>query len=174
MATQVIRYSIAVAAFVFTVTFGWFVVQNYELDKVRLTGFYWVAQFNVEQKGSEARQITYVDLTGRQVTRSAGEIYADAEMRDLYMRYNANAKQFAFLALLPTCIAFALVLGVFALVGRSLKNEEHVRGARLVSQRDLKAWSRRKWREYERKFGKGSKSGPRYTLASIEFGRVAV
>lgn len=169
MATQVVRYSIAVAAFVFSVTFGWFVVQNYELDKVRLTGFYWVAQFNVQQKGNEDRQITYVDLSGQHVTRSAGEIFADADLRDIYQRYNANAARFAKIALIPTGIAFGMVFFVFALVGRSLKNEEHLRGARLVSQRDLKAWSRQKWRAYHRKFGKESKRGPRYTLAGIEF-----
>ncbi|QEP30418.1 type IV secretion system DNA-binding domain-containing protein [Pukyongiella litopenaei] len=169
MATQVVKYSLSVAAAVFTAVYVWLVWQNYEIDKVRLTATWWIADFNVERRGTEDRELTYIDLDGRRVTRSAGEIYADPVLRGIYEVYEANARRFVWLALLPTAVAFALVFAVFIVVGRSLKEEEHVRGARLVSARHLKSWSYRKWRAYEKKFGQGVKQGPRYTLAGIEF-----
>ncbi|WP_217492060.1 hypothetical protein [Leisingera sp. JC1] len=45
MATQVFKYSTSVAAAAFTITFLVLVAQNYEMDKVRLTGIYWIAGF---------------------------------------------------------------------------------------------------------------------------------
>lgn len=169
MATQVLKYSISMAAAAFTLSYMILVARTYELDKVRLTGTYWIAEFNVERRGTEDRPLTYMDLSGERVTRSAGEVYADRELRALRDRYVANAWRFLYISFLPAAAAFALVFAVFALVGRSLKQEEYIRGARLVSARELQAWSKRKWRAYEKQFGKGSKTGPRYTLAGVEF-----
>ncbi|MGR3762427.1 type IV secretion system DNA-binding domain-containing protein (plasmid) [Roseobacteraceae bacterium NS-SX3] len=169
MASQVFKYSISVAAAVFSATYIWLVLSYYEIEKVRLTWTYWLAKFNVEQRGTEHRQLTHVDLSGRPVTRPAGEIYADRELRYIYDAYAEQAELFIYYALLPAVLSFAVTFTVFALVGRSLQDEEHIRGARLVTAKELKAWSRRKWRQYEKKFGKASKMGPRYTLAGIEF-----
>ena len=169
MATQVFKYSTSVAAAAFTITFLVLVAQNYEMDKVRLTGIYWIAEFNVEQRGTELRELNYMDLDGRRVKRTAGQIYADRGMRATYDLYTANAWRYLYFSLLPAAAAFAFTFAVFAMVGRSLKEEEHIRGARLVTAKELKAWSKRKWREYEKRFGKGTKKGPRYTLAGIEF-----
>ncbi len=170
MAAQVIKYSISVAAGVFAVVYIWLVAQYYEPDKVKLTGTYWIAEFNVMRRGTEDRQLTYVDpATQRRVTRSAGDIYADPEIRELYALYSANARRFIWYAGIPAAGAFAVVFLLFVLVGRSLKDEEHIRGARLVTPRELQAWSRRKWKAYEKTVGKGVKKGPRYTLAGIEF-----
>ncbi|MDC0660580.1 type IV secretion system DNA-binding domain-containing protein [Leisingera sp. SS27] len=169
MATQVFKYSTSVAAAAFTITFLFLVAQNYEIDKVRLTGIYWIAEFNVEQRGTELRELNYVDLDGRRVKRTAGRIYADRDMRATYNLYTANAWRYLYFSLLPAAAAFAFTFAVFAMVGRSLKEEEHIRGARLVTAKELKAWSKRKWREYEKRFGKDTKKGPRYTLAGIEF-----
>lgn len=169
MATQVLKYSTSMAAAAFTITFLVLVALNYELDKVRLTGIYWIAEFNVEQRGTELRELNYVDLGGQRVKRTAGQIYADPDLRKIYELCAANAWRFLYFSLLPAAAAFAFTFAVFAMVGRSLKEEEHIRGARLVTAKELKAWSRRKWRDYEKRFGKGSKTGPRYTLAGIEF-----
>lgn len=169
MATQVVKYSISVAAAAFAITYIWLVAHNYEMDKVRLTGIYWLAEFNVEQKGTEERELQFVDLDGQRVTRTAGKIYADEDLRYIHELYSANAHRFMWISFIPAAIAFVIVFAIFVLVGRSLKEEEHIRGARLVSPKDLKAWSKQKWKEYEKMFGKGSKKGPRYSLAGIEF-----
>lgn len=169
MATQVLKYSISMAAAAFTLTYLVLVSRYYELDKVRLTGIYWIATFNVEQRGTETRRLDYLDLDGRRVTRSAAEIYADDTIRTIHETYTANAWRFFYISLIPAALSFLIVFVVFALVGRSLKEEEYIRGARLVSARELQLWSRRKWRAYEKHFGKATKRGPRYTLAGIEF-----
>lgn len=169
MATQVVKYSISVAAAVFVLTYTALVLKNYELDKVRLTGTYWIATFNVDQRGNEERALRYVDLNGQSVTRSAGEIYADPELRKTYEDYSANARRFIWYAALPALLSFIVVFIIFVLVGRSLKEEEHIRGARLVTARELQAWSKAKWRAYEKAVGKGVKKGPRYTVADIQF-----
>ncbi|TRD14586.1 TraG [Palleronia caenipelagi] len=77
-------------------------------------------------------------------------------------------------SLIPASICFFLAWAVFALVGRSLKKEEFIRGARLVSKKELKRWVREKWRAHEKRFGKGAKKAPRYTLAGIELAPNAV
>ena len=169
MATQVLKYSISMAAAAFSVTYIYLVAQNYEIDKVRLTGTYWLAKFNVEQRGTEERLLSYIDDGGRRVERTAGKIYADHEIAEIYDKYADNALLFMYYSFIPAALAFAVVFGIFAMVGRSLQEEEYIRGARLVTAKELKAWSKRKWREYEKRFGKGSKKGPRYTLAGIEF-----
>lgn len=169
MATQVLKYSISMAAAAFSVTYIYLVAQNYEIDKVRLTGTYWLAKFNVEQRGTEERLLSYIDDDGRRVERTAGKIYADHEIAETYDKYADNALLFMYYSFIPAALAFAVVFGIFAMVGRSLQEEEYIRGARLVTAKELKDWSKRKWREYEKRFGKGSKKGPRYTLAGIEF-----
>ncbi|MFY1709655.1 type IV secretion system DNA-binding domain-containing protein [Tritonibacter scottomollicae] len=169
MATQVLKYSISMAAAAFSLCYIILVANNYEMDKGRLTGTYWIAEFNVEQRGTEDRNLDYVDLSGKRVERTAGQIYADRELREIYNRYSANAWRFMYISLIPAALAFVVVFAIFGLVGSSLKEEEYIRGARLVTANELKAWSKRKWREYEKRFGKNSKKGPRYTLAGIEF-----
>ncbi len=169
MATQVVRYSFMVSLTVFLAVYTGLVLKNYELGKTRLTAYYWIAEFNVQNRGTEDRELSYVDLNGERVTRTAGQIYADDGMRRLSELYSANAYRFLWLATVPSILVFFLTFAIFLFVGNRLKDEEHVRGARLVSAKDLKAWSRRKWRDYEKKFGKGSKKGPRYTIAGIEF-----
>ncbi|WP_317387159.1 type IV secretion system DNA-binding domain-containing protein [Tritonibacter scottomollicae] len=169
MATQVLKYSISMAAAAFSLCYIILVANNYEMDKARLTGTYWIAEFNVEQRGTEDRKLDYVDLSGKRVERTAGQIYADRELREIYNRYSANAWRFMYISLIPAALAFVVVFAIFGMVGSSLKEEEYIRGARLVTANELKAWSKRKWREYEKRFGKNSKKGPRYTLAGIEF-----
>ena len=114
MATQVFKYSTSVAAAAFTITFLVLVAQNYEMDKVRLTGIYWIAEFNVEQRGTELRELNYVDLDGRRVKRTAGQIYADRGMRATYDLYTANAWRFLYFSLLPAAAAFSFTFAVFA------------------------------------------------------------
>ena len=169
MAVQVVKYTIAVTAGVFALTYIYFIAANYTIQGIRLTGVYWVAEFNVLTKGLNDKALSYVDMTGTRVTRSSEEIFIDPFLRDLAQTYRANAKYFAWISFIPAITAGLVTFGIFYLVGNNLKAEEYIRGARLVNARELKQWSRRKWREYEKKFGKGAKTGPRYTLAGIEF-----
>ncbi|WP_171182152.1 type IV secretion system DNA-binding domain-containing protein [Ruegeria sp. HKCCD8929] len=169
MATQVLRYSISMAALAFCLCFFWLIWQNYELDMLRVSAIYWLAEFNIETRGTEHRVLEYVDLFGNRVRRTALAIYTDPQLIAIYEHYAVTARRIIWISAIPAAIAFAAVFLIFVAVGRSLKDEEHIRGARLVSAKELKAWSKRKWKAYEKKFGKGSKTGPRYTLAGIEF-----
>ena len=169
MATQVVKYTITVAAAVFVAVYAYFIATNYTIDGVRLTGTYWMAKYNVLTKGMNERAMSYLGPDGVRVTRTAEEIFIDPYLRDLALTYRANARYFIWVSLMPALAGGIVTFGIFYLVGRNLKAEEYIRGARLVNAAELKAWSRRKWRDYERQFGKGVKSGPRYTLAGIPF-----
>lgn len=169
MATQVVKYSLTVALAAFLITFCVLVYKNYTMAGVRMTLAYGLAEFNVEKRGTEDRQLQYVDAQNKRIVRTAGQIYSDQEMRQLYDIYSYNARRFIWIAMVPATIAFVVVFLIFVIVGRSLKEEEHIRGARLVTPRELKAWSRAKWKSYEKKFGRDVKKGPRYTLAGIPF-----
>ncbi|MEM8970890.1 MAG: type IV secretion system DNA-binding domain-containing protein [Pseudomonadota bacterium] len=169
MATQVVKYSLTVALAAFLITFCTLVYKNYTMAGVRMTVAYGLAEFNVEKRGTEDRQLQYVDAQNERIVRTAGQIYSDPQMRRLYDIYSYNARRFIWISVIPAALAFVLVFAIFVFVGRSLKEEEHIRGARLVSPRELKAWSRAKWKSYEKKFGREVKKGPRYTLAGIPF-----
>ncbi len=122
-----------------------------------------------QNRGTEDTELSYVDLAGKRITRTAGQIYSDHSIQAIHDLYSHNAKRYLWIAIIPSIIAFGVTFSLFFVVGRSLKEEEHIRGARLVTPRDLKNWSKQKWRAYEKKFGRESKKGPRYTLAGIPF-----
>ena len=169
MATQVLRYSISMAAAAFSIWYAVLVYQNYEMDKIRLTGVHWAADFHVNTRGNEHQLLNYVDRTGKRVERTATEIFTDPYLAELRARYIRQATQFAWISAIPAGVAFVLVAGLFLIVGRKINDEEHVRGARLVSQAELKRWSNQKWKAYAKRHGRDVKTGPRYTLAGIPF-----
>ena len=169
MAAQALRYAMFIALLtgisVFLLLSAWF----YELPKVRLTFSYWLAKYAVEGKGNEGQPIQLEMPDGTKTTRPALEIYLNEDYRALYDHYDAASRRFLWISLPWAIGAFFITGGVFVFVGRSLQAETYVRGARLVSARELNRWSRNAWRAHEKRFGKAHKSAPRYTLAGIEF-----
>lgn len=168
MAAQVVRTSLFVALAAFTLTYTALVLANYELRYMRETFASWTAQYNV-RLGRPEKVISYVDHLDRRLERTAGQIAADHRMNALADEYRRNASLFAWYALVPAAAALLISTAIFAWAGQRVGQNEHVRGSRLIDQRDLARWSMRKWKTYQKRFGLGLKKGPRYTIAGIPF-----
>lgn len=169
MAAQVFKGATAAAAAVFFLTYASLCFTYYEMPKVQMTWAHYVATFFVESRGVPDRPVRFPMEDGTWTTRTAEDIYLDPTLQELSTNYRAKATDFAWLSAIPTGLAYFLVCVVFWLAGRRLDGDDHVRGTYLVSAKDLKKWSARKWKAYEKRFGKGFKSGPRYTIADIPF-----
>ncbi|WP_420024769.1 type IV secretion system DNA-binding domain-containing protein (plasmid) [Cereibacter azotoformans] len=168
MAAQVVRTSLFVALTAFTLTYTALVLANYELRYMRETFASWTAHYNV-RLGRPGKVISYVDHLDRRLERTAGQIAADHRMNALADEYRRNASLFAWYALVPAAAALLISTAIFAWAGQRVGQNEHVRGSRLIDQRDLARWSMRKWKAYQKRFGLGLKKGPRYTIAGIPF-----
>ncbi|WP_017140570.1 type IV secretion system DNA-binding domain-containing protein, partial [Cereibacter sphaeroides] len=168
MAAQVVRTSLFVALAAFTLTYTALVLANYELRYMRETFASWTAHYNV-RLGRPEKVISYVDHLDRRLERTAGQIAADHRMNALADEYRRNASLFAWYALVPAAAALLISTAIFAWAGQRVGQNEHVRGSRLIDQRDLARWSMRKWKAYQKRFGLGLKKGPRYTIAGIPF-----
>lgn len=169
MAGQVLKTALFVGVAVYLIAFSWMVGRTYELPKVGITYVYWLARYNVENRGAPDRELRYRTLSGEFISEPAGDIYANRSYRDLYHNYEAEARRLARISLLPAVLAAIASFGVFYFTGRNISEDEHVRGTRLVSREELKRWSKKKWKTYRKRFGKSFKSAPVYTIAGIPF-----
>ncbi len=169
MAAQVFKGATAAAALVFFLSYAALCANYYRMPQVHMTWAYYVATFFVENRGLPERPVRYKDPQGDWLERPAHEIYTDQAFEAVSVDYHAKAKVFAWWAAIPTTIAYFLVCIVFYVAGRRLDGDDHVRGTYLVSAKDLKKWSLRKWRAYEKRFGKSFKTAPRYTISDIPF-----
>lgn len=170
MAGQVFRGATTCAALVFVLAYGTLCATFYELPKIHMTWAHYVSTFFVENRGMPERPVRYKNPdTSEWVERPASEIYTDPEIQSISDDYHRLAKLYAWYAAIPTSIAYLIVCIVFYIAGRRLDGDEHVRGTFLVSSKDLKRWSFRKWKAYEKRFGKSFKTAPRYTIAGIQF-----
>ena len=169
MAAQVFRGATLAGATVFFITYVLLCLNYYEVPKVQMTWAHWLATFFVENRGVPGREIRLPDFNGVWVQRTAQDIYLDPVISDLALAYQVMATRLAWVAAIPTTAAYLLACIIFYIAGRRLDGDEHVRGTYLVSAKDLKRWSKRKWRAYEKRFGADFKTAPRYTIAGIEF-----
>lgn len=157
MAFQVLKYAGIVGLFSCLLTYSLLVWRSYELEKVQ-TSYYWlIARFAVENRADPDQPIHLLTLQGTRETWPARRVYRDPEIAALYARYEANAVRFLYLSLPVGAIAAFLTIGVFWWSGRGLGKDEFIRGSRLVSKKELIAWSKAKWRE-DNKRAKRSRS----------------
>ena len=168
MAAQVLRTSLFVGLAAFTISYVYLVAANYELRFMRESFAMWNAEFNVA-RGLPEKVVSYTDATGQRQRRLASEIVKDSRIQEVASRYRDNAQLFVWISLIPAVLALLASAAIFVWAGRAIGENEHVRGSRLIAQPDLMRWSRAKWKTYERRFGKGAKKGPRYTIAGIQF-----
>ena len=169
MAGQVVRGTIIFGVLVFGAVYTILCLNTYELAKIHETLGYEIARFMVEVRGSPNHEVRYKDADLGWITRAAEVIYLDAGLRELSANYQAKASELAWLAVPPGVLAGVIAAIVFVVTGRGLQQDTHIRGTRLVSRKDLERWSRAKWKDYARRFGKGFKKAPRYTIAGIPF-----
>lgn len=169
MAAQVFRSAVAFAALVFAVVYGGLCLTYYEIALLHVTWAHWLASFFVESRGEADRVIRYQHPDLGWVTEEAAAVYQNVDFLELRLAYQEMAVSFAWWALVPAVVAAVLAGVVFYVSGRKLDGDAHVRGTRLVSERELRLWVNAKWKDYFKRFGKTRKSGPFYTVADIRF-----
>ena len=169
MGVQVFKGATAVAAIVFVLAYGALCWNYYKLPLVHVTWAHYVATFFVENRGMPDHPVRFRDPVHDWTELPAAEIYTNPEFEAISRDYHEKAVDFAWLAAIPTGIAYFIVCIIFYIAGRRLDGDEHVRGTFLVTAKDLKKWSARKWKAYEKRFGSEFKTAPRYTIAGIPF-----
>ena len=169
MAAQVIRTMITFGVLVFGVIYAVLCVRFYDVAHVHETFGYMIAEYRVEIGGTPEKDVRYKDAEAGWISRPAEDIYLDQDLKQLTQLYQDKASELAWIAVWPGAVAALLAGLFFAFAGKGMKTDNHIRGTMLVTQKELKAWSKRKWRAYIKSFGKGFKNAPRYTIAGIEF-----
>jgi type IV conjugative transfer system coupling protein TraD len=168
MATQVTSSALKVGALVYLVVFLGLIALNFRLVEINEGYTYWIAHLNMDILNQPDFLLTWKSRDGVSHTESAARVIANADLRAKYDAYAAEAEFYYELSFIPAGVAGAALIIYFALVGRKLADTEHIRGSRLVSPKELKSWSDRKWRSYLRKVPE-KRGSTRYTVASIPF-----
>lgn len=169
MGAQVVKTTVSLAALVFFLTYAVLCVRFFTLENAHVSWGYAIAEFTVENRGLADHVIRYRHPERGWVEERAQDIYTDPHLAAIAAENNRRARLFAWYALVPALLA-ALLAGLwFVYAGKTLEDDHHVRGTHLVSHKDLKAWSERKWKDYRRQFGSSLKRGPQYTIAGIKF-----
>lgn len=169
MAVQVLRSAVAFAALVFAVVYAGLCFATYKVEMLHVTWAHWLASFFVENRGEADHVIRYRHPLHGWVNEEAAAIYQNLDFLEVRASYQEMAVNFAWWALVPAIVAALLAGLVFYMSGRKLDGDEHVRGTRLVTEKELRQWVKAKWKAYFKRFGKEHKTGPFYTVADIRF-----
>jgi len=168
MATQVFSTGLKLSAAVYVVVFVGLIALNFRLEEVNEGYLYWIADLNVNVLNQPEFRIDYTTPDGVTHTETALALVQNPTLRQKYDDYAAEAELYYEVSFVPAVIVGLGMVVWFLAVGRKLSDTEFVRGSRLVSPKDLDAWSRRKWKEYL-KHVPAKKGTRRYTLAGIPF-----
>lgn len=169
MGAQVFKTALIFALAVFAATWIYLAYTYYETENFFLMSARFQAEFAVESRGTPDHIIKYKDPERGWIAEAARDIYNNAYIENIYDTYNAKALDFAYIALIPALFAALVAFIFFWFSGRDMEGDYHVRGTFLVTSKELKAWSKAKWKQYEKRFGKEFKKAPRYTINGIEF-----
>lgn len=168
MAAQVVNTGLIAGVILFAMVYTYLIATNYEVAKVRVSYTQFIAEFTAINKNNPSKEIRYKNLDDVFVIETAFEIYTNLEYMRIKARYEANAKKYAYWAMVPALGAMLIVSIYFFFAGNKLGNEEHVRGSCLVDKKELIRWTKAKWKTYKKQF-KGVKQGPEYSVAGVPF-----
>lgn len=169
MGLQVVKGTLMFAVGIFIVVWLGLSFSYFKFENIPLIFVHYQATFFVETRGTPDVLLNYNHPQNGLIVDTAQAIFTNPEIAGLSKDYEEKAVAFAWMALVPTVIGAIVAFCVFYFSGRELEGDSHVRGTKLVSYKELKRWSKLKWAQYEKKFGKERKKGPRYTIAGIEF-----
>ena len=168
MATQVTSSALKVGALVYLMVFIGLIFLNFRLEEVNEGYTYWIAHLNTDILNQPDFALTWETRDGVNHTETAAQVLANADLRAKYDAYAAEAELYYEVSFVPAIASGVLLIAYFVLVGNKLADTEHIRGSRLVSPKELKLWSERKWRSYLKKVPQ-KRSATRYTVAGIPF-----
>jgi type IV conjugative transfer system coupling protein TraD len=169
MAGQVVKSTIAFGALIFACVYLALCLRTFTLDGTSQSWGYSLAIVAIELRGDPEMPIRYRQDGGEWTSSTAEEVYLNQSLKTIHESYLKYATLFAWYSLAPALASCALAFGWFVYSGKRLEGDEHIRGTKLVTYKQLKKWSDLKWRDYNKTFGKGLKKGPHYTIAGIKF-----
>ena len=168
MGAQVIKFSLVVAAFLYIGTFLYLVLSSYDPHEMRIAIYYEMAERGVLDGNGFNRPYTFQDLNGQLVTVEAVDLYRNTTYRSVRDGFFERIFSASRISIIPALIGGIISLFVFFRAGSRIKENEFVRGARLVTARQLKQWSELRWRNYHKKH-KGRKKAKPLTIGGIPF-----
>jgi type IV conjugative transfer system coupling protein TraD len=169
MGAQVFKTAIIFSLLVVALAWMYQAYNYYEVEKLHLLMPRFQSEFFVESRGTPDTQIRYKHPEYGWIAQTAAEIYRNQEIKEIYEQYNEKAAEFFYISMIPGGIAGLAAFIFFWFSGRDMEGDYHVRGTYLVTAKELKKWSKAKWKEHERRFGKDLKHAPRYTISGIQF-----
>ena len=171
MLVQVIRYGLWGAALTYVIAFCVLLyLSPINLQGIGQTYAWRWSEYLVISRGDEMRDVRHRDAAGRFINRPAIEVYQDPQFQHIYASYRWMTLGFARWALIPTGAVFVLLAFAFLRLGKNIRSENFVRGAKLISQKELKDWSLRKWKAWHKEFpGAKDKNAPRYSVGGVPF-----
>ncbi len=169
MAAQVIKAGISFAALFFFIAYVGLCLTYYKVGNIHLTWAHWLATFFVENRGQPDKIVRYKHPQNGWVEETAAAIYQNEVIQNISDQYLAKAYEFAYWSLIPAGMAAIIAVIVFYISGSKLDGDDHIRGTRLVTAKELKRWVDQKWKAYKKQFGAEFKKGPEYTIAGIRF-----
>lgn len=168
MGAQVLKFSLVVSAFIYVGTFLYLVLSSYDAGEMKIAFYYEMAERGVLDDNGFNRPYTFRDRDGELVTLDAVDFYRDAtyrSIRDGFFQRIFTASRFS---VLPAAVSGVLALLVFLKTGNRIQGNDFIRGAKLVSARQLKAWSLGRWKKYQGKH-RGRKTVKPLSIAGIPF-----
>lgn len=168
MGAQVVKFSLVVAAVLYVATFAYLVFSAYDPAEMQIAIYYELAERGVLDGNGFNRPYTFTDLTGQVVTMDAVDLYRDATLRSVRDGFFERIFSASRLAVFPATVGGIVALLVFLRTGNRIQDNEFIRGAQLVTSRQLQQWSKARWRRYQRKH-KGRKTSRPLTIADIPF-----
>ncbi|WP_373634745.1 type IV secretion system DNA-binding domain-containing protein [Yoonia sp. SS1-5] len=168
MGAQVVKFSLVVAAVLYIATFLYLVLSSYNAAEMRIAIYYEMAERGVLDNNGFNRPYTFQDLNGQLVTVDAVDLYRNTTYRSVRDGFFERIFSASRLSVIPAIIGGIVSLFVFFRAGSRIKENEFVRGARLVTARQLKQWSELRWRTYH-KTHKGRKKAKPLTIGGIPF-----
>lgn len=168
MGWQVLRFATVIGAFIYISCFIFIVARAYNPSEMRIAMYYEMAERGVLDQNGFNKPYTFNDLGGNRITVDAVDLYRNTSYRIIRDGFFYTFHSAARISVIPAILFGVISLFIFIKTGNRIQEDEFVRGARLVSASQLKAWSADKWRKYRKKH-KGRKTGNPLTISGIAF-----
>jgi len=168
MGVQVLRFSSVLAAVLYVVVFIGLVAWDFDFYDMRTAFYYEMAERGISDNNGFNKPYTlrYADRTTETV--DASTLYRNTEHRLTRDRFFQRIDYASYASILPAAIFGIISLFVFQITGNKIQDNDFVRGARLVTARELTRWSNAQWKTYLKRF-KGRKTTKPLTVAGIPF-----
>lgn len=168
MGVQVLRFSSVVAATLYVIVFLGLVAWNFDFHDMRTAFYYELAERGITDDNGFNKPYTLRYADGTTETLDALTLYRSTEHRLTRDGFFQRIDYASYAAIMPALVFGIISLFVFQITGNKIQDNDFVRGARLVTARELTRWSNLQWKSYHKRH-KGRKTTKPLTIAGIPF-----